>query len=252
MGTDLSGTTAVVTGGNNGIGRALAVGMAKAGANVAIWARNPERNAQTVAEVEALGVKGFAVSCDVTDENAVIAAMDETVSTLGPLGCFVANSGISVETPIAEMSFDTWRHVLSTNLDGAFLCTREAARRFIAQGGGGSMIVVSSTISRYGGAGMAAYGASKTGVIGLGRTLAVELARHQVRCNILIPGWTKTAMNEHLQADERFVRATSGRTPVRRWAEPEEFHDIAAFLADPTLTFHTGNEVIVDGGYTIY
>ncbi|PKZ63818.1 KR domain-containing protein [Gordonia terrae] len=252
MGTDLSGTTAVVTGGNNGIGRALAVGMAKAGANVAIWARNPERNAQTVAEVEALGVKGFAVSCDVTDENAVIAAMDETVSTLGPLGCFVANSGISVETPIAEMSFDTWRHVLSTNLDGAFLCTREAARRFIAQGGGGSMIVVSSTISRYGGAGMAAYGASKTGVLGLGRTLAVELARHQVRCNILIPGWTKTAMNEHLQADERFVRATSGRTPVRRWAEPEEFHDIAAFLADPTLTFHTGNEVIVDGGYTIY
>lgn len=252
MSTDLKGLTAVVTGGNNGIGQALAIGMAKAGADIAVWARNPDRNAATVEQIEQLGVKALGVSCDVTDEKAVAAAMAETVEELGPLGCFVANSGVSVESPLAEMSLDIWRHVLATNLDGAFLCTREAARRFIEQGSGGSMVVVSSTISRYGGTGMAAYAASKTGLVGLGRTLAVELARHRVRCNILIPGWTKTAMNEHLRESEAFVRATTARTPARRWADPEEFHDIAAFLADPSLTFHTGNEVVVDGGYTIY
>ncbi|MCK8613800.1 SDR family NAD(P)-dependent oxidoreductase [Gordonia sp. C13] len=252
MAIDLNGMTAVVTGGNNGIGRALAVGMAHAGANIAVWARNPDRTADTVAELESLGVKALGVGCDVTDENAVTQAMVRTVETLGPLGCFVANSGISVEEPLAEMSLDTWRRVLATNLDGSFLCTREAARQFIAQDSGGSMVVVSSTISRYGGTGMAAYAASKTGLVGLGRTLAVELARYRVRCNILIPGWTKTSMNEHLQADERFVRATTGRTPARRWAEPEEFHEVAAFLADPALTFHTGNEIVVDGGYTIF
>lgn len=252
MARDLTGMTAVVTGGNNGIGRALACGLAEVGANVAVWARNAERNAEAVEELERIGAKALGVQCDITDEQSVAEAMAETVATLGPLGSFFANSGVSAESPITEMSLDTWRHVLNTNLDGTFLCTREAARRFISQGSGGSMVVVSSTISRYGGSGMAAYAASKTGLLGLGRTLAVELARHQVRCNILIPGWTKTAMNEHLQANETFVRATTSRTPARRWAEPEEFHEIAAFLADPSLTFHTGNEIIVDGGYTIF
>ncbi|WP_181779985.1 SDR family NAD(P)-dependent oxidoreductase [Pseudonocardia pini] len=250
--TDLTGLTAVVTGGNNGIGRALAVGMAKAGANVAVWARNAERSAEAVEEIAGYGVKAIAVSCDVADEQAVAAAMTRTVDELGPLGCFVANAGIADAAPITEMSLESWHRVMRTNLDGGFLCTREAARRFVEQGTGGSIVVLSSTISRYGGAGMASYAASKTGLLGLGRTLAVELARYKVRCNILIPGWTRTGMNTDLQADERFMKATIGRTPARRWADPEELHDVAAFLADPSLTFHTGNEVVVDGGYTIF
>lgn len=114
------------------------------------------------------------------------------------------------------------------------------------------MVVVSSMIAKYGGAGQAAYTTTKNGLIGLGRTLAVELARHRVRVNILVPGWTATAMNTALRADEKLIRATTDRTPVRRWADPAEFHEVAAFLADPTLTFHTGNEVVVDGGYTIF
>jgi NAD(P)-dependent dehydrogenase (short-subunit alcohol dehydrogenase family) len=114
------------------------------------------------------------------------------------------------------------------------------------------VVIVSSTVSRYGGAGQVAYAVSKTGLLGLGRTLAVELARHRVRCNILIPGWTATAMNESLRADPRFVAATTQRTPIRRWATPDEFEEIAVFLADPRLTFHTGNEVVVDGGYTVF
>jgi NAD(P)-dependent dehydrogenase (short-subunit alcohol dehydrogenase family) len=252
MTTNLAGLTAVVTGGNSGIGHALAVGLAQAGADVSIWARNTERSAEVVRELSKRGVKAIGVPCDVGDEASVAAAMRRTVDELGPLGCFVANAGIFEGTPIARMTLDSWHRVLRTNLDGTFLCTREAARRFIEQGGGGSMIVVSSTVSRYGGVGQAAYATSKCGLIGLGRTLAVEMARHRVRCNILIPGWTRTAMNAAQQADERFMAATTARTPVRRWADPEEFHTIAAFLADPTLTFHTGNEVVVDGGYTIF
>lgn len=250
--TDLTGLTAVVTGGNNGIGRAMAIGMAKAGANVAVWARNAERSADTVEEIAGHGVKAIAVSCDVADEAAVAAAMERTVDELGPLSCFVANAGIAEAAPITDMTLEQWHRVLRTNLDGGFLCTREAARRFVAQGTGGSIVMLSSTISRYGGAGMASYAASKTGLLGLGRTLAVELARYKVRCNILIPGWTRTGMNTDLQADERFMKATLSRTPARRWADPEEFHEVAAFLADPKLTFHTGNEVVVDGGYTVF
>jgi NAD(P)-dependent dehydrogenase (short-subunit alcohol dehydrogenase family) len=250
--TDLSGTVAVVTGGNQGIGLALAVGMARAGADVAVWARNAERNAEAVERLSGFGVKAIAVSCDVADEQAVAAAMEETVGRLGPLSCFVANAGIADTAPFTETTLDQWHHVLRTNLDGSFLCTREAARRFVAQGSGGSMVVVGSTVSRFGAAGQAAYAVSKTGLLGLGRTLAVELARHRVRCNILIPGWTSTAMTEGGRENKKFLAATTGRTPVRRWAEPEEFEDVAAFLADPTLTFHTGNEVVVDGGYTIF
>ncbi|MFE3060281.1 SDR family NAD(P)-dependent oxidoreductase [Nocardia sp. NPDC059239] len=248
----LAGRTAVVTGGNSGIGHAMAVGLARAGADVAVWARNVEKSVSVVDEIRALGVKATAVQCDITDEQAVDEAMERTVEELGPLDCFVANAGIAEAAPITEMSLDTWHRVLRTNLDGGFLCSRAAARRFVAQGTGGSMIVVSSTISRYGGAGQAAYATSKTGLIGLARTLAVELARHQVRCNVLIPGWTRTAMNTHLQADEKFMQVTTARTPARRWADPEEFYEVAAFLGDPALTFHTGNEIVVDGGYTIF
>ncbi|SHN43225.1 SDR family NAD(P)-dependent oxidoreductase [Cryptosporangium aurantiacum] len=250
--TDLTGLTAVVTGGNSGIGRAMAVGMAKAGADVAIWARDEKRSAETVAEITGYGVRALAVGCDVTDEDAVAAAMEQTVTELGPLGCLVANAGVTDGAPITEMTLDRWHRVLRTNLDGAFLSTREAARRFVAQDSGGSIVVVSSTVSRYGGTGLAAYSASKTGLLGLGRTLAVELARYRVRCNILLPGWTRTPMTETLQADDRFMAATTARTPVRRWGIPEEFHEVAAFLADPALTFHTGNEVVVDGGYSVF
>ncbi|KAF0957241.1 SDR family NAD(P)-dependent oxidoreductase [Rhodococcus sp. T7] len=248
----LAGRTAVVTGGNSGIGHAMAVGLARAGADVAVWARNVDRSASVVDEIRALGVKATAVQCDIADELSVEAAMDRTVEELGPLDCLVANAGIAEAAPITEMSLDTWHRVLRTNLDGGFLCGRAAARRFVEQGTGGSIIVVSSTISRYGGVGQAAYATSKTGLIGLARTLAVELARHQVRCNVLIPGWTRTAMNTDLQADDRFMQVTTARTPARRWAAPEEFYEVAAFLADPSLTFHTGNEIVVDGGYTIF
>lgn len=249
---DLKGLTAVVTGGNGGLGLGLATGLAGAGANVAIWARNVDKSQAAVDELRGYGVMVEAVACDIGDEEAVVRATAETVETFGKIDCLVANAGIAGAAAYVETSLDEWNRILRTNLDGTFLTTREVARHMIDRGGGGSMIILSSTISRYGAAGQAAYAASKSGCAAIGRTLAVELARHRIRCNILIPGWVATDMNTHLRADERFLDTTTRRTPVRRWATPDEFHSVAAFLADPGITFHTGNEVVFDGGYTIY
>jgi NAD(P)-dependent dehydrogenase (short-subunit alcohol dehydrogenase family) len=249
---DLTGRAVVVTGGNSGIGLALAAGVAKAGANVAIWSRNAARNAEAVGELGGHGTRALPVTCDVGDEDSVTAAMATTLSEFGHLDCLIANAGMYGGGLIHDMTLDEWHRVMRTNVDGAFLATRAAARVFLEQGTGGSMVVVSSTISRYGAVGGAAYGTSKTALLGLGRTLAVELARHRVRCNILIPGWTRTPLNAAQHANEQFLDATTRRTPVRRWADPGEFEAIAPFLADPTLTFHTGNEVVVDGGYTVF
>jgi len=250
--TDLTGLTAVVTGGSQGIGLAMATGMARAGARVALWARNQERTEAAAEDLQDMGLRALAVKCDVADEAQVAAAMEQTVSELGPLGCLVANAGITDTIPFPETSLGRWHAVLKTNLDGAFLATREAARRFIDQESGGSIVVVSSMISRYGGTRQAAYTVSKTGLIGLGRTLAVELARYKVRCNILVPGWVSTPMSSGLESNDRFREATVARTPARRWAKPAELEEVAAFLADPRLTYHTGSEVVVDGGYTVY
>jgi NAD(P)-dependent dehydrogenase (short-subunit alcohol dehydrogenase family) len=250
--TDLTGLVAVVTGGNGGIGLGMAMGIAKAGGSVAIWARDEAKSAAAVEQLTGLGARAVAVGCDVTDEVQVAAAMERTVAELGPLGCLVSNAGTTDSSPLVDLTLEAWRRVHAVNLDAAFLVCREAARRFVAQGSGGSIVVVGSTVSRYGAAGQASYASSKTALLGLSRTLAVELARHGVRCNALIPGWTRTGLSEGGYQDERFRRATTARTPVRRWSDPSEYEQVAAYLADPSLTFHTGDEVVVDGGYCVF
>lgn len=249
---DLTGRTVVITGGNSGLGLAMAHGVGKAGAAVSIWSRTASRNETAVAQLRAAGIDASSVACDTAVEEDVERAMSNTIERHGKVDTFVSNAGIADSAPFVETSLDDWNRIMRTNLDGSFLGTRAAARHFVDRGKGGSIVVVSSTIARYGGARQVGYTVSKHGLVGLGRTLAVELARHQVRVNILIPGWTATAMNAHLQRDEAFVRATTARTPTRRWADASEFEEIAVFLAEPSLTFHTGNEVVVDGGYTIY
>jgi NAD(P)-dependent dehydrogenase (short-subunit alcohol dehydrogenase family) len=248
---DLTGTTVVITGGNDGIGAALARGVGLAGAAVAIWARNDERNQATVASLRAEGIDAWSVVCDVAIEDDVEHAMSATVQRFGRVDSLFANAGIADTTPYVDTTLAEWQRVLRTNLDGSFLTTRAAARHMV-ENGAGSIVVVSSTVSRYGSARQASYAASKSGLVGLGRTLAVELARHGIRVNILIPGWTLTAMTERGHANPKFLDATTARTPLRRWATADDYFAVASFLAHPGLTFHTGNEIVVDGGYTIF
>lgn len=249
---DLSGLDIVVTGGNAGLGLAMAEGVGRAGARVTLWARNEARNAIAAQELRDLGIDTVAVACDTSDEVQVAHAMAVTVEARGKVDSLFANAGTAHMDALIDTDLASWQRVLRTNLDGTFLCARAVARHLVERDQGGSMVIVGSTIAHYGAPRQIAYATTKTGLLGLGRTLAVELARYRVRCNILVPGWTETAMNESLRTDPRFVAAVVRRTPARRWARPEEFHEVAVFLADPSLTFHTGNEVVVDGGYTIY
>jgi NAD(P)-dependent dehydrogenase (short-subunit alcohol dehydrogenase family) len=248
---DLSGTTVVVTGGNAGIGAALARGVGRAGAAVAIWARSDARNEATVDVLRAEGIQCWAVTCDVAAESDVQRAMDATLQRFGHVDSLFANAGIADATSYVDTTLADWQRVLRTNLDGSFLTTRAAARHMIERGRG-SIVVVSSMVSRYGAARQAAYAVSKSGLVGLGRTLAVELARYGIRVNILVPGWTVTAMNEFLRADPKFMRAATARIPMRRWGTAEDYLDIAPFLAHTGLTYHTGNEVVVDGAYSVF
>ena len=250
---NLSEKVFVITGGNGGIGLGLAEGIAEAGGSIAVWARNEEKNAHAVKILEDIGVKAKSYVCDVSSEENVIASLASTVNDFGRLDGLFANAGrAGTGTPFVETSLEDWRNVTAVNLDGVFLCLREAAKQIISQGSGGSLVAVSSTSAIHGAAGNEAYGTAKTAVTGLVRALAVSLARFQIRVNCLLPGWTVTELASPAFQNEYFREVTTKRTPVRRWADPSEFREVGAFLADPSQTFHTGQQVCVDGGYTIF
>jgi NAD(P)-dependent dehydrogenase (short-subunit alcohol dehydrogenase family) len=256
--TRLDGHVAVVTGGNRGIGLGLAEGLVAAGATVALWARDEARNAEACGHLDKLGggVEGgrraLGVRCDVSDEAQVAEAMRRTLAETGKVDSLFANAGVGGVAPFVDMSFAEWRRVMAINLDGAFLTLREAARHLVERGEGGSLVAISSVSAVHGAPNMEHYAASKTAILALVRGLAVELARHRVRCNAILPGWTETEMLEPGRSNQRWVDATIRRTPVRRWGVPSDFRDIAAYLADPAPVFHTGDSIVIDGGYTVF
>ncbi len=250
--TSLNGHVAVVTGGNGGIGLGMASALAAAGADVAVWGRNEDKNAAAAAELAVHGTEVLALRCDVADEEQVVAAIAATVDRLGQVASMLANAGVGGFAPFTSMSLAEFRRVTSVNLDGAFLCLREAAAHMVERGEGGSLVGVSSVSAIHGAPGMEHYAASKAGLASMLRGMAVELARYRIRCNSLLPGWTDTDMIAPAAHNERFVANTVKRTPVRRWGTPEDMGRAAVFLADPANLFHTGDSVVVDGGYSIF
>lgn len=250
---DLRDRVFVVTGGNGGIGLGMAEGIVAAGGSVAIWGRNEEKNAAAVETLRSQGGTAVSYVCDVGDEAQIVETLDRSIDDLGRLDGLFANAGRpGTGTPFLDLTLDEWRAVMEINLDGVFLCLREAAKRLVDQGEGGSLVAVSSTSAIHGAAGNEAYGTAKTALNGLIRALAVGLARYQIRVNSLLPGWTITELAAGGYENDKFRDATTRRTPVRRWADPSEFRAVGAFLADPTQTYHTGQEITVDGGYTVF
>lgn len=252
MSIDLSGQVAVVTGGNGGIGLGFAEGIAAAGADVAVWARNAEKSADAVATLEALGVRAIAVACDVSDEASVAAAVSQTVDELGRIDICVANAGTSGLGQLQDLTLEEWRRVMAINLDGAFLTLRDCAKQMIEQGDGGAIVAISSTSAVHGAPANPHYATSKTALLGLVRSSAVGLARHGIRVNAVLPGWTRTEMAEGGYQDDRFREATTKRTPVRRWASGDDYRSLAAYLCDRSVDFHTGDTITFDGGYTVF
>lgn len=251
--TSLENRTVLITGGNGGIGLGMASAVGAAGAQVVLWGRDEVKNETALERLRSEGVTAHALVCDVADEQQVIDAFGRSVDVAGGrIDAAFANAGRGGSgRSFVDTTLDQWRSVMATNLDGVFLTFREAARHMIEQGGG-SLVAISSTSAIHGAANNEAYGASKTALLGMVRGLAVGLARHQIRVNALLPGWTLTDMAAAGYASDKFRTATIGRTPVRRWADPDEMGPAAVFLADPTTTFHTGDTIVVDGGYTIF
>ena len=254
---NLAGKVALVTGGNRGIGLGMAKAMAEAGADIVIWGSNPERNLAAEGELTGLGVRVKAQTVDVSDEAQVAEGMEEAVAAMGRVDAVFANAGIGYGSPsFVDMKTETYRKVLSVNLDGVFFTLREACRHMVerAKAGdpGGSLVGIASLAAIEGAARNEAYAATKGAVISMIKSVAVEHARYGVRANAILPGWIATDMTERSQNNEKFVEGVISRVPMRRWGEPKDFAGIAIYLASDASRFHTGDSILIDGGYTIY
>ncbi|ANZ27352.1 MULTISPECIES: SDR family NAD(P)-dependent oxidoreductase [Rhodococcus] len=250
---DLSGKRALVTGGSAGIGLGMARGLASAGADVALWGRGAERLEKAAADLATTGARVVTRSVDVSDEEAVRDGVAATVAELGGLDIVVVNAGIGVPlVKFVESSTEDYRKVTAANLDGAYFTLRETARVLVDQGTGGSVIVTSSLGAIQGAGRNQAYAATKAGVLALANGCAVELARHRIRVNSVLPGWIATDMTGPLQGSESFTTHVISRVPLGRWGTPEDFAGIAVYLASDASAFQTGSSTLIDGGYSIF
>ena len=246
---DLGARVAVVTGGNGGIGFGIASALGAAGADIAVWARDADKTERALRRLSDAGVRAIGVPCDVTLEDQVERAAEETVGQLGRLDICVANAGASRPTAFLDTTLEAWNEGIAANLTGTFLCFRETSLKMAAAREGGALIAVSSVASRHAAPLMHAYAAAKAGLGGLVRSIAAELAPQHIRCNVLVPGFTE---NERLQAgtvDPDFDSEVVASIPAGRWGTPEDVGAAAVYLADPSLPYHTGAELFVDGGY---
>jgi len=251
---DLRGRTAVITGGNGGIGYGMASALLASGAAVAIWGSNPEKTQRAKAQLaQECGDESrvHAFACDVGDEAQVEAAFAQSVSALGRVDSCFANAGVSSKgTVLQDMSLEEFRRVQRVNVEGVFLTFRAAARQMIQQGQGGSLVATASTAAVEGAARNSHYGASKGAVTSMVRALAVELARHRIRVNSILPGWIETNMTEKAVQNPKFAESVLPRIPARRWGRIEDFGGIAVYLASEASAYATGEQFLIDGGYT--
>jgi NAD(P)-dependent dehydrogenase (short-subunit alcohol dehydrogenase family) len=248
---DLSGRRAWVTGASRGLGRAIALGLAAAGADVALTARSDDgiRAVASAAE-ESHGVRTLALPASVSDSAAVVAAAGRLRQEWGGLDVLVNCAGVSPVFKRAEhVEDDEWAHVLDVNLTGAFVCAREAGRLML-DSDGGSIVNISSIHGQVGGERMAPYSASKGALDALGRTLALEWAARKVRVNTVSPGYFETEMTEALRGHAKWRGHLLDRTPMGRFGTPEELVSTVLFLASDESAFVTGANIVVDGGWT--
>jgi len=246
---DLSGQVALVTGASRGIGRATALVLAKAGADIAVNYQQSLEPAEALAgELAALGVKSVLVQGDVSDSAQVSEMISKAEEALGGISILVNNAGITRDGLVMRMSDEDFDDVIATSLRGAFLCSRAVARGMM-KARSGAIINVSSVIGRRGNAGQANYAAAKAGLVGLTKSLARELGPRGVRVNAVAPGYVVTDMTSELP--EKMKEQIMGNTPLGRLASPEEIASVIAFLASPAAAYITGAVIPVDGGLGI-
>jgi 2-deoxy-D-gluconate 3-dehydrogenase len=243
----LTGRTALVTGGNGGIGLGMARGLAEAGATVAIAGRDKSKNAQAL---KALGGKTISLEADLRDEKSCRAMVEQGAERLGRLDILVNNAGTNIRKPPQDYSLDEWKLVLDTNLTSAFVAS-QAAYPHMKRTAGGKIVNIGSMMSIFGASFVAPYGASKGGIVQLTRALACAWAKDNIQVNAVLPGWIDTALTRQARKDiaglhERVL----ARTPAGRWGAPEDLSGIAVFLCSAGSDFITGTAIPVDGGYS--
>jgi NAD(P)-dependent dehydrogenase (short-subunit alcohol dehydrogenase family) len=244
---DLTGKVALVTGGNSGIGLGMADALAAAGASVCVWGTNETKNRQAHERLRKHGRPVVVLACDVADEAAVDAAITDTVASLGRVDACFANAGVSGRKEVTAFT-----DMMSVNLDGAFFTLRAAARHMTTRAGGGSLVVTASLAALSGQARGEHYAASKGAIISMMKSLAVELARHGIRANAVLPGWIDTPMTDKTLRWDKFVDKVLPRVPMRRWGVPEDFGGIAVYLTSDASAYHTGDTFVIDGGYSSF
>jgi len=247
---DLTNRVAVVTGGNGGIGRGIALGLAEAGAAVAILGRNEEKNRRVLSELKAIGVPSIAVRVDVTNRPSLEPAMNKVESELGGVNILVNNAGnVSLSGGVLQERPEDWDKVIETQLNAVFLLSKLAARSMLGRKSG-KIINIGSMYSFFGSGLIPSYSAAKGAIVQLTKSMAIELAPYNIQVNAIAPGWIETDMTAPVHTmplnDEILAR-----TPAGRWGQPEEVAGTAVYLASRASDFVTGATIPVDGGYAI-
>jgi NAD(P)-dependent dehydrogenase (short-subunit alcohol dehydrogenase family) len=251
---DLTGKVALVTGGNGGIGLAMADALAQAGAAVEIWGTNADKNARALEQLKLHGGNVIARVVDVSREGNVVSGMEATLQAFGRIDACFANAGMSNRwKSFLDIGGEDYRRLMSINLDGVIWTMREACRHMKARAEagdpGGSIVAVSSMGALFGAARNQDYTASKAAVISVINGITVEFARYGVRANAILPGWIATDMTSAAQGNDQFTEKVIARVPMRRWGRPEEFGGVAVYLASDASSFHSGDAIVIDGGY---
>jgi gluconate 5-dehydrogenase len=244
---DLTGRTALVTGSSRGLGRAIAQGLAEAGAAVILNGVDAGRLEAAAAEMRAAGHEVAEAGFDVTDEAAVVDAFARFDADGRAIDILVNNAGIQLRKPMVELSVAEWQRVIDTNLTSAFVVGREAARRMIGRGRG-KIVNIGSLTSELARATVSPYTVAKGGIKMLTKAMAAEWGEHGIQANAIGPGYMITDMNQALIDDPAFDGWVKGRTPARRWGRPEELAGTAVFLASAASDYVNGQIIYVDGG----
>ncbi|PSL42189.1 3-oxoacyl-[acyl-carrier-protein] reductase [Planomicrobium soli] len=244
--TNLTGKTAIITGGSRGIGAEIARRFSDAGAKVVVnYSGSQEKAEAVVADIQANGGEAIAVKANVSDSEAVKAMVDETMNAFGSIDILVNNAGITRDNLMMRMKDDEWDDVINTNLKGVFICTKAVTRQMMKQRAG-RIINIASIVGVMGNAGQANYVAAKAGVIGLTKTTARELASRNITANAVAPGFITTDMTDKLSED--IQKAMLTQIPLGRFGKPEEVAKAALFLASDDSSYMTGQTLHLDGG----
>jgi len=244
---DLTGKTVLVSGASRGIGRSVAVCMAKAGADLILWGRDREALAQTQASVNEFGVKSTVAAFDVTDGAAVVEATAKSIQECGKIDAAVINAGVNKLKPFLDWTPQEWEQVMGANLVGA-MHTMQAVGRHMTERKSGSVITMASIYSFVGAPGNSIYCMTKGGLMQLSKCVAAEWSRFNVRVNAICPGWIETDLTTPYMQDDKVVAAGLKNIPLRRFGKPDDIGPMAVYLAADESQWVTGQSFVIDGG----